>query len=80
MLRRIEHLEESSEARAAATSLTTLEPLYAEIRMLKSKLVEERQAKDELARKKNREVAYFKDELDTMLSAMQQLPSRTIRL
>lgn len=78
-LRRIEQLEENSEARATATSLTTLEPLHAEIRMLKSKLVEERQAKDELARKKNKEVAYFKDELESMLSAMQQLPSRTIR-
>ena len=72
MLRRIEHLEESSQARATANSMTTLEPLHAEIALLKSKLVQERQAKDELARKKNREVAYFKDELETMLDAMQR--------
>lgn len=78
MIRRIEHLEDSSQARAAATSMTTLEPLHAEISMLKSKLVQERQAKDELLRKKNREVAYFKDELESMLSAMQS-QVRTIR-
>ena len=38
--------------------------------MLKSKLVQERQIREQVIQKKNAEVGYFKAELDALLSEM----------
>jgi len=38
--------------------------------MLKSKLAQEREIRDQMIQKKNAEVAYFKAELDALLSEM----------
>jgi hypothetical protein len=42
-----------------------------EIEMLKSKLMQERDIRDQMLQKKNAEVSYFKAELDALLSEMQ---------
>ena len=42
-----------------------------EIEVLKSKLVQEREIRDQIVQKKNAEVSYFKAELDALLSEMQ---------
>ena len=38
--------------------------------MLKSKLMQEREIRDQIVQKKNAEVGYFKAELDAMMSEM----------
>ena len=46
------------------------EPYIREIEMLKSKLVQEREMRDQMLQKKNAEVSHFKAELDGLLSEM----------
>jgi len=46
------------------------EPLIREIDMLKQKLENERFMREELLTKKNKEVSYFKKELEILLNAM----------
>lgn len=70
MVRRIEFLEEQSEKRAKSVYLESQEPYVREIEMLKSKLVQERQIREQIIQKKNAEVGYFKAELDALLSEM----------
>lgn len=71
LVRRIEFLEEQSEKRAKNTFLESQEPYLREIEMLKSKLMQEREMRDQIVNKKNAEVSYFKAELDALLSEMQ---------
>lgn len=71
LVRRIEFLEEQSDKRAKNTYLENQEPYMREIEMLKSKLVQEREMRDQIVQKKNAEVSYFKAELDALLSEMQ---------
>lgn len=71
MVRKIEFLEEQSEQRAKATYLQNQEPLLREIEMLKSKLAQEREIRDQIVEKKNAEVRSFKSQLDALLSEMQ---------
>ena len=70
LVRRIEFLEEQSEKRANAQYLENQEPYMREIEMLKSKLMQEREIRDQIVQKKNAEVSYFKAELDALLSEM----------
>ena len=70
LVRRIEFLEEQSEKRAKAQYLENQEPYMREIEMLKSKLMQEREIRDQIVQKKNAEVSYFKAELDALLSEM----------
>ena len=39
--------------------------------MLKAKLLQERELKDQIVKKKNAEVSFFKSELEALLSEMQ---------
>jgi len=71
MVRKIEFLEEQSEKRAKTNYLEHQEPFQREIAMLKSKLDQERQIREQIVHKKNAEVSYFKAELDALLSEMQ---------
>ena len=70
LVRRIEFLEEQSEKRAKAQYLENQEPYMREIEMLKSKLMQERDMREQIIQKKNAEVSYFKAELDALLSEM----------
>ena len=70
MVRKIEYLEEQSEKRAKSSYLESQEPLMREVDMLKSKLMQEREIRDQMLQKKNAEVSYFKAELDALLSEM----------
>jgi hypothetical protein len=70
MIRRIEFLEEQSEKRSKSQYLENQEPYMREIEMLKSKLMQEREMRDQIVQKKNAEVSYFKAELDALLSEM----------
>lgn len=70
LVRRIEFLEEQSEKRAKNQYLENQEPYVREIEMLKSKLMQEREIRDQIVQKKNAEVSYFKAELDALLSEM----------
>ena len=70
LVRRIEFLEEQSEKRAKAQYLENQEPYMREIEMLKSKLMQERDMREQIIQKKNAEVSYFKGELDALLSEM----------
>jgi len=70
LVRRIEFLEEQSEKRAKSQYLENQEPYVREIEMLKSKLMQEREIRDQIVQKKNAEVSYFKAELDALLSEM----------
>ena len=70
LVRRIEFLEEQSEKRAKAEYLENQEPYMREIEMLKSKLMQERDMREQIIQKKNAEVSYFKAELDALLSEM----------
>jgi len=60
MVRRIEFLEEQSEQRAKSNYLQTQEPYIREIEMLKSKLMQERDIREQIVEKKNAEVRSFK--------------------
>lgn len=71
LVRRIEFLEEQSEKRSKSSYLESQEPYVREIEMLKSKLMQEREMRDQIVQKKNAEVSYFKAELDALLSEMQ---------
>lgn len=70
LIRRIEMLEEQSDKRSKNTYLENQEPYMREIEMLKSKLMQEREMRDQIVQKKNAEVSYFKAELDALLSEM----------
>ena len=70
MIRRIEFLEEQSDKRSKSQYLENQEPYMREIEMLKSKLMQEREMRDQIVQKKNAEVSYFKAELDALLSEM----------
>lgn len=70
LIRRIEFLEEQSDKRTKSAFLESQEPYLREIEMLKSKLVQERQIREQIVQKKNAEVGYFKAELDALLSEM----------
>ena len=70
LIRRIEFLEEQSDKRSKSAYLESQEPYLREIEMLKSKLVQERQIREQVVQKKNAEVSYFKAELDALLSEM----------
>jgi hypothetical protein len=70
LVRRIEFLEEQSEKRAKSQYLENQEPYQREIEMLRSKLMQEREMRDQIVQKKNAEVSYFKAELDALLSEM----------
>ena len=70
LIRRIEFLEEQSDKRTKSAYLESQEPYLREIEMLKSKLVQERQIREQVIQKKNAEVGYFKAELDALLSEM----------
>ena len=70
LIRRIEFLEEQSDKRSKSAYLESQEPYLREIEMLKSKLVQERQIREQEIQKKNAEVGYFKAELDALLSEM----------
>ena len=71
MVRRIEFLEEQSEQRAKSNYLQTQEPYIREIEMLKSKLMQEREIREQIVEKKNAEVRSFKSQLDSLLNEMQ---------
>ena len=71
MVRRVEYLEEASEKRSKSQYLESQEPYMREIDMLKSKLAQEREIRDQVVQKKNAEISYFKAELDALLSEMQ---------
>jgi len=66
MIRRLDFLEEQSQNRMVNKE----EPLLREIDMLKAKLENERLLREELLNKKNKEVTYFKKELEILLEAM----------
>lgn len=70
LIRRIEFLEEQSDKRSKSAYLQDQEPYLREIEMLKSKLVQERQIREQVVQKKNAEVSYFKAELDALLCEM----------
>ena len=70
MIRRIEFLEEQSEKRTKVDYLENQEPYIREIEMLKSKLAQEREIRDQMLQKKNAEVSYFKTELDALLGEL----------
>lgn len=71
MARKIEYMEEQSEQRAKASYLQNQEPLLREIDMLKSKLSQEREIREQIVEKKNAEVRSFKSQLDALLNEMQ---------
>ena len=71
MARKIEHMEEQSEQRSKANFLQHQEPLLREIDMLKSKLAQEREVREQIVEKKNAEVRSFKSQLDALLNEMQ---------
>ncbi len=71
LVRRIEFLEEQSQSRNKNNFMESQEPYLREIEMLKSKLMQERDMRDQIIQKKNAEVSYFKAELDALLSEMQ---------
>ena len=70
MVRRIEFLEEQSEQRAKTNYMEAQEPYIREIEMLKGKLTQERELRDQLLQKKNAEVSHFKSELTMLMTAM----------
>ena len=65
--RRLEHLEEQSEARTKQAN-GDYEPYKREIARLTEELNQERSGRAVLIGKKNAEIAYFKAELDGLLS------------
>ena len=72
LVRRIEFLEEQNSQRNKNDYLENKEPYLREIEMLKSKLVQEREMRNQIVQKKNAEVSYFKAELDSLLSELSQ--------
>lgn len=70
LVRRIEYLEEQNSQRSKNDYLENKEPYLREIEMLKSKLVQEREMRNQIVQKKNAEVSYFKAELDALLSEL----------
>ena len=68
LVRRIEFLEDQSEKRAKNAYLENQEPYQREIGMLKAKLVQEREMREQIVLKNKAEVSYFKAELDALLS------------
>lgn len=70
LVRRIEFLEEQNSQRTKNDYLENKEPYLREIEMLKSKLVQEREMRNQIVQKKNAEVSYFKAELDALLSEL----------
>ena len=63
--RRLEMLEAQAEERARDTT-----PAGQKIEQLQRELNEERQLRENMIKKKNSEVAYFKKELDSLLAAI----------
>jgi hypothetical protein len=76
LVRRIEHLEEQNDQRTKVTYLENQEPYLREIEMLKGKLTQEKEMRDQIIQKKNAEVSYFKAELDALLSELSHKVSK----
>ena len=60
MVRKIEYLEEQSQQRTKVNQLQYEEPYLREIEMLKGKLAQEREIREQVIEKKNAEVRSFK--------------------
>lgn len=67
MQRRLEFLEEQAEERNKQ-ALNEHAPCRREIGRLEQELVEEREIRSSCINKKNKEIAYFKNELDGLLT------------
>ncbi len=67
MQKRLEFLEEQAEERNKQ-ALNEHAPCRREIGRLEQELVEEREIRSNLINKKNKEIAYFKNELDGLLT------------
>lgn len=60
LVRKIEYLEEQSQQRTKVNQLQYEEPYLREIEMLKGKLAQEREIREQVIEKKNAEVRSFK--------------------
>ena len=67
LLRRLEFLEEQADERNKAM-VSEHAPCRREIQRLTQELVEEKDMRSNLINKKNKEIAYFKSELDGLLT------------